>query len=324
MDTEKSGGLDLIPRSWPSEERFKDTFMSLSSDTYSAMERFTDEARRAVLWTLALEQAFFLSGVWREVRGFRFATCGFADPEHEKDAFGVLIYAHLPFDALSGPLEVNLPSLEVDGEEFPVLLRYAQEVFHAPPNLHPLYGTSACWARSNKPNIANKQALLTAKHVLQMQPAGAAGLGSCVTLQDGAGNAMPGTVLDLAAEGIDAALIEPQGGSSHPQPLNPQKKPQLIPQWTDVQFVGARSGLVQTKIVEVQLGRGSMDPGIPLRLFLAKPGQPGDSGALVTDRNSGEGLGIYMGGMLSFTGHMEGFCQHLAQASHVMNVSLFL
>lgn len=91
-----------------------------------------------------------------------------------------------------------------------------------------------------------------------------------------------------------------------------------IPQWLDVSIVG-RLGTLRTKVIEVQLGRMAYHPSIPLRVFLGHPGQPGDSGALVCDLQ-GNGIGVYMGSLGSPLGHQEGFCQHLAQATHIMNL----
>ena len=107
-----------------------------------------------------------------------------------------------------------------------------------------------------------------------------------------------------------------------PQNLVPFSPMLLIPQWSDVDIDGSRSGVVRTKVIEVQLGRGVLDPMIPLRIFLARPGVPGDSGALVIDAASGVGIGIYMGGLLNLAGSMEGCCQHLGQVAYAMNVGL--
>jgi hypothetical protein len=94
--------------------------------------------------------------------------------------------------------------------------------------------------------------------------------------------------------------------------------PHLIAQWTDVSFQG-RQSIVHTKIVEVELGRGSLVHWIPLRVFIADPGQPGDSGALLRDAQ-GKGVAIYMGGVHNSAGTMEGFGQHLGQVADDMDL----
>ena len=136
-------------------------------------------------------------------------------------------------------------------------------------------------------------------------------------VQKGQGGLL-GTILDVAPSAIDAIFIEPPNNLI-PSNRVPMQCPQLIAQWTEVTFMGAQSNTIKTRIIEVQLGRGSLDVTIPLRFFLAEPGRPGDSGALVSD-SEGKGLGIYMGAVENLAGHTEGYCQHLLQVASIMNI----
>jgi hypothetical protein len=129
-----------------------------------------------------------------------------------------------------------------------------------------------------------------------------------------------GTILDLGPDGIDSVLIEPPASVKH-QLITSLFVLNLVPQWTDVVLTGTYS-TVQTKITLVSDTRGSLSPYIPARIFLAKHGTPGDSGALVSDSN-GNGIGIYMGTVVDMAGRAEGFCQHLGQAVHCMDLRLY-
>ena len=86
---------------------------------------------------------------------------------------------------------------------------------------------------------------------------------------------------------------------------------------------GLKSGTFSTKITEVNSGRGTLHSSIPLRVFLANPGQAGDSGALVRDKN-GMGIGLYMGEVTTPANVQEGFCQHLGQVEQSLNIDLLI
>lgn len=134
----------------------------------SEIASLQEAQQRVILWTMALEQNFFFeSDIWRKIPGYRFATCGFADPEIEGDAFGIFVYAEQDTAFKEKPGLIS--ELKVDKHTFPVFLRYATEVFHGRPNVHPVNGTATCWARTNKPGINGKIGFLTAKHVLSAQ-----------------------------------------------------------------------------------------------------------------------------------------------------------
>jgi len=314
MNLEKSRGLELVPREPPPEE----LTLSLSLDPMLELKRLSIPSRNAVLWTEAIRHQFWRSQsqLWRSVRGFRFATCGFTDPEIEGDAFSVIIYASptIPFDDKPSS---QLSELKVGKEVFPVYIRYSFDVLHGKPDIHPWNGTSACWAEAKKPKISGRVGIITAKHLISPTPIPVT-IGNKVPMIHEKGGGEVGTILDIGPEGIDAIMIEPPNGFA-PQTRTEMPCPHLIAQWTEVSFKGVQSNTIKTRIVEVQLGRGSLDFTIPLRFFIAEPGKPGDSGSLVLDMQD-NGLGIYMGAVANLVGHTEGYCQHLQQVAHVMNV----
>lgn len=304
MNTNKSRGLALVPMQFPTEGALgafvEDPVLP------AALGKLEEPQRIAVLWTLALQNVFTEQHWEKRIPGFRFASIGFADPETEQDAFGIMVYT-LPLKNTE-----DFFSLDIAGARFPVFVRPSFEVLHAFPSVHPTSGTATCWARSRKPKFAPELALLTARHIVEgIAPGGP------VSTTEG-----PGRVLDLAPASIDAALIIPPAGS--PRNIGaPLACMRYIAQWSDVQFLGMGSGkVVKTKVTEVWF-RDVYHPSVPALIFLAWPGVGGDSGALVVDKN-GKGVAIYLGGQVNTaTNMMEGFCQHLDQAASLLDCDLF-
>lgn len=301
-----SRGLELLPKELPASSALG-PFQGLLEKCLS-LDSHTEDQIRVIYWTVALENAFEATGWAKNIPWFRMATYGFADPEAEGDAFGVIAYLAPSLQELKSR---DIPDrLDVSGESFPIILRQAEWHLHV-PNIHPVLGTSACWARSQRRLLSDKPAILTAKHVVGERP-----VGSSVPLNRG-----HGTLLDLAPEGIDAALVEVPR-SQWPASTHPLTWQRFVAQWTDVDVYGTSSRF-STKITEVSSGRGTLDPSIPLRIFLATPGQSGDSGALVLD-SAGRGVGLYMGSVMTPANVQEGFCQHLGQVAESLSVDLLL
>lgn len=302
----RSSGLALIPKREPSAEALNMNPDELLAEILLGSPGFDEWQARMVMWTIAIQNAFEKDNYVKELPGFRTATYGFFDPETEMDGFGVIAYVA---PSLEGPPRGEFNWVTVDQESFRIMVRPAEWTLHAPPN--PTMGTATCWAQSRRPRLKNKPALLTAKHVIVNTT-----IGSAVPLASGRG-----TLLDLAPEGIDAALVR-VSKSIWPDSLKQLSCQKYVAQWTDVD-VFTTSGGFSTKITEVSSGRGSLDPSIPLRVFLANHGQSGDSGSLVLD-NSGNGVGLYMGEMTTQANLQEGLCQHLGQVEESMSVDLFL
>jgi hypothetical protein len=303
MDTNKSSGFKLIPEALPGE-RPLGHFLDDSAFRQTIIE-IEEPQRRMMLWTAAL-QTWVLDRELQKAPGFRFASIGFADPETEVDAFGVLVY----FNALTDESPKNF--IEVAGQKFVLIVRPSYEELHGWPQVHPLRGTATCWAEPRKPSVRTRTSFLTAKHVLEGGHVGE-------TVETTAGK---GKIVGLGPDSIDAALVAPPDAAvkklGKPLPCVP-----YIAQLSDVQFEGIGSRRpVKTKVTEVWF-RDANDPSLPGRIFLAMPGTPGDSGALVRDI-VGNGIGIYLGGQVNVaTQRMEGFCQHLGQAAGILDCDLF-
>ena len=301
----RSSGPELIPKKAPSAAE-----LGMEADMLleTLLLAYVDvDLVHTMMWTMAIQNAFEKGDYTKDIPGFRTASYGFFDPETEMDGFGVIAYVA---PSLYGPPRGDFQWVTVSDQNFSVIVRPAEWKLHMPA-VDPALGTSTCWAESRRPRLKNKPAILTAKHVVGKMP-----IGSSVPLTSGRG-----TLLDLAPEGIDAALVQIQ--KSH-WPANPTKLncQRFIPPWTDVE-VFSPTGRFSTKVIEVSSSRGSLDPNIPVRVYLANRGQSGDSGALVRD-NAGNGIGLYMGELTTPANLQEGFCQHLGQVEESMAVDLFL
>jgi hypothetical protein len=128
-------------------------------------------------------------------------------------------------------------------------------------------------------------------------------------------------ILDTAPDGIDAALVSTR------EIVGQCKLPvqQLVAPWADVEFVGAVSGINRTKIKQITDTRGIFGSSyLPCRVFLAKPGRRGDSGALVRDAVTKDAVGIYMGGLRDPAGTSEGIAQHMYQVQLIMDLELWV
>lgn len=321
MDPDKSSGPDLLPDRSPPPRYVEQTLQSPAFG--QQLEQLGTVEMGLVLWTLALETALEEQPVTRVVPGVRFATFGFANPEQEMDAFGVLLYiapGQNPEHQAQHWREQGL-MIDIDGEHFPIIVRPSYDELHAGPTLHPHDGTSACWAESRKPELSGRASLLTAKHVIPGFDT-VKGWGHSFTIGDDVPMTTGlGELIDLAPDGIDGALVAPLPTA----PIGPTHELDcldLVAQWTDVTCHG-RNKPWTTKITEVSSMR-SMHSMLPQRIVIAWPGDPGDSGALVTDEQ-GRGLGVYMGGTVNpALMRQEGFCQHLGQLRHLLNLQLLL
>jgi hypothetical protein len=263
-----------------------------------AAEAYEARSAYGLLWSAALQTRFEQERIWQRIPGFQFASYGALDPD--LSVLGVVVHARS--DRMQEPF-----TLSVEGAEFPVLTR-ANDRFrpHRPPD--PANGTSACWATSAKLHPRRTYAL-TAEHNVR-----GIDVGDPVPLAGGG----QGRLVDVAPPGIDAALYAVPTQTSVTQ-LSAVNFPAP---WTTVMLDG-HTRATQTTFTRSSDLTGSLDAMLPIRLFLAQPGTPGDSGGLVSDAGGGDGLGIYMGEVANRGGVIEGVCQHLGQVAHVMSLTLY-
>jgi hypothetical protein len=205
-----------------------------------------------------------------------------------------------------------------DHLQFPVVL--VPVVFdehqgsHAPPN--PRGGLATCWALDS----GLQQGLLTAKHNVNGYPQGAAlNLGSVrATLAAKAPGPVDAAFLALASHPIPASA----------RPLTAQAFPAMS---TAVDVLTAR-GAATDSIASVDWTFGVFNnANFPVKVYLRSPHSPGDSGALVLDASTREGVALYLGSLRVPTtsaaakgpAGVLGFSQHLHQAEEILKLKLF-
>jgi hypothetical protein len=111
MNFEKSQGLDLLPSRVPTpQELGRDR--GLYDRLREQIDEYPDDAQRAVLWTIALQNAFEEQGIGRSIPGLEMVTYGFADPEYEEDAFAALVYTKRSFAIWQAIGSISTPKME--------------------------------------------------------------------------------------------------------------------------------------------------------------------------------------------------------------------
>jgi len=279
---------------------------------HSDGRRYTEKSLLTILWTIALEY-FYEENLYSisKVIEIEFVTYGFLNPQNEKNAFGIIVYQKFGTKT-SEPIRFKLY-----GEVFYIVFRQSISAIHS-PRFEPLNGTKTCYAAY--PGGNNKWYMLTASHLFPGKKDGDV----VDIINEHNGKVVSSNIEKVCTNGIDAALVEIPDELLYPNQI---KTRQFLAQWEDVIFESRSSNtIVQTKIVEVSSGRGTLDPAIPLRLYTADVGIPGDSGALLKD-SYGNGIGIYMGTITPIVNNnnlqLEGVFQHLMQAEKHLNIDIF-
>jgi len=262
----------------------------------------------------------------RLVPGYRYTAFGFlVNPETEERDFGVTMYAcpTRPWwddwwrDEPESFEQQVLEPINMGDKAFPVVIRRLEEKPHAPTVL-PQGGSSGCWAITRKNGARCGPGVLTAKHVVRESLGRIPSIGDVLDLTD----QTKGTILDLGPDGIDAALI---ATSEHVAVSITLRTLQLVPQWLQVEFNGARSGWHRTYVTQVTDTRGVFgSASLPIRVHLAEAGLKGDSGALVTTLDGTTAVAIYMGALSDLAGRSpEGYSQHAYQIEMVMDTEMW-
>lgn len=265
---------------------------------------------RTLFWALRLmQQREPVQRAWRAVPGAHRVAYGFLDPDHEQNAFGVIIFAAPHVDGPQEPLE--LEPLLVDDHRFPVVVRRVAERVHAGSGVpHPAAGSATIWARSRLATRPVGPGSLTAKHVTGHT------LGAPIPMSCGC----TGRVVDVAPPCIDAAMVT---CSCATQSLTTVSTLTLVPPGIPVEFSGSRTGRVSTTVTATsdQLGIYGA-PAFPIHLVLATQGTRGDSGALVTETVTNRATGLYIGEYRNNKGVTGGIAQHIEQVCRIMDMEL--
>ena len=136
--------------------------------------------------------------------------------------------------------------------------------------------------------------------------------------------APPGTgkLLDEATGGIDAAFIDVGSSPVLTNAITVQSN--VVPGML-VQFIDQANNIKHAKVGTVSRADAMSSPYRQCTFMLSDNyGQSGDSGALVTERGTSNGMGIYTGVTVDpDSGDTVGECQHLGQVAKVLNLELY-
>jgi len=210
----------------------------------------------------------------------------------------------------------ELRILEVGSDMYPVIINYGRYVPHGLPT-HPSSGSGSCWVENNQ-NVTWRKGILTCRHSLAGNT-----LGSKVTLHPSASHSTPnqGILADKDVCTIDAAIVE-INQTDWPSGLLTLPICHAVAPGQSVSFEG-RSSTQHGTVLRVFQHSGYIGNLFGQRVFTDCTGFKGDSGSLLVDRTSGEGLGIYMGTVPDGAGGSEGLFQHLSQAASYFGFSTY-
>ena len=310
IDVQLTDGVDAVPQ-WTNES-------ALGQDGAQHFDRARDEylsdgdMHRMWYWStrILLEAASYTPAQSLNLP-VRNLAAGFLDlprERHPDGQFGLVIYVYAgtPTGATDAP-PTHLPSLEIDNERFPVVVRPIWQELQQPSVL-PADGASSCWIQTRTWTTEPRgPGGLTARHVVDGVP-----IGGSVPLDDGTF----GKLLDVAPGAIDAAVVElPNAptGRRNPLEVNPYIAP-LLP----VTLRIPHGTTIETNVVDVSnTFRVFNEPSIPVQFSLSRFGRPGDSGSLICDEHD-RAAGIYIGKLADLQGRQLGFAQLLYQVGEVL------
>jgi hypothetical protein len=205
---------------------------------------------------------------------------------------------------------LELVKLYREGGQLQVVMRMGRETLHG-PNTHPDGGVSACYAKS-RVGTAEQEGILTAKHVLS-DPT----INAPVQMADGEPDH---TVVDLAPEGIDGALISIDGSFPTGQLAIQPYVAQYLP--VEIHTATAVKDNMVTAVTDTYNVWDS--PDIPAYLELEKPAKGGDSGSLVVDPIISAAVGLYRGRFDSPSPRAtHGRAAHIRQLRELMELELY-
>ncbi len=180
---------------------------------------------------------------------------------------------------------------------------------HALPN--PVNATAGCWAESGNSLSHGQEGILTAKHAVKGLARGAT-----VALDDGSN----GTLTDFGRGQVDAALVFVAAGLPSTRTrinvlINPVDG-------DTAHFDGVKTQGVSGQITKSFYFPDNSDSYDSMRVYLDVHGQQGDSGALVYDSASGDGVALYTSEFAT-GGKILGRCQYLKQATDLLDLTLY-
>lgn len=236
--------------------------------------------------------------------------------------FGISVLADLTPERLPQAL---LDVISLGETRFPVIAtNTAFEPHNAPPHVGApsTIGSSACWAEYHGNRAVGwTLGVVTARHTVKHLA-----VGTSVALDPSSTYTSPsqGWVADHDACSIDAAIIgiDPKNwptavsslstGGPYSQPIAPGQNI----------AINGRTTHATGKVVSHHPLPAYWGDMMGQRLVIDAHGVKGDSGALVEESPSGNGVGIYMGTIDDGAGGKNGLCQDLHQASIYFEMNL--
>jgi hypothetical protein len=212
--------------------------------------------------------------------------------------FGGALFDKRPGADPRPPFELKLR----DGHMVRIVGFPIKYVPHSPAD--PMDGASAAWAKD--PGF---RGVLTCKHVVSTY-----GVGDPVPMKDGTS----GTLRSFGSGTVDAAFIE----TVHRRRMWRSLRIEDDPVDGSLVIAEFRSGTCQAQILSSWYFPDNLDPYNPMRVFIDRSGQPGDSGSLVAT-GTRRGVGIYAATGVG-NGTRQGMCQYLKQAADNLNLKLYL
>lgn len=233
----------------------------------------------------------------KEIEGFSFGTNILISSNEEK------------------PQELRM--LEMGNQVFPVVINYGKHEPHGLPP-HPAGGSGNCWIKNNNSGNWTK-GILTCRHTLS-----STSLGTRIALSPSAYHSSPSsaTLEDKDECTIDAAIVEIDP-LDWPSGLSTLSICHAVAPGQSVSFEG-RSSSQSGTVLRVFQHSGYIGNLFGQRVFTDCSGLSGDSGSLLVDQHSGDGVGIYMGTVPDGAGGHEGLFQHLSQAATYFDFSTFI
>lgn len=312
---------DVVPIGFPPPELIPPFARELS-------ENITDEVlRRSYLWANAIITVGFQRlppGCTHFSAGFVYINPGMsASRQCSNQAVNSFLFGgYVLVKATEENTNQSIFTIEVDGLSIPMVINYGRFVPHGCPP-HPEDGSAACWVKNRASVPSWHEGILTCRHVIEHMSEG-----DLITLDASKDHCLPteAALADIDACTIDAAILEIDT-NDFPTKLKPLLIHKVTPpapgNKIKVNFSGRISPAVSGSVLRIF--QCSRYPGnlFGQRIIIDCVGDDGDSGSLLLESSTGEGLGLYMGTIPDGGKGKEGICQDLKQVANHFKLDLY-
>lgn len=318
----------------------------ISGEVMAAAEKKEGLERMSILWTYAILAAIQEGGLrFRATRRLwwfgdfpalhlpvfssffarvSIGLCQIPD-EQGKSQFGISLLVPSDNEYFTTAIKAGTAWLPgADFFTFPVaIIPYSNEELHSSALPNPSLGLSTCWASDANSRVG----ILTAKHTVNGHMAG-----SPIPMNYGHGKSS-GILIAKAHGAVDAAFIEVKDIDASILPMAPLAE-QIYPAMSTAVSVHTANGIKQNSIETVTWTHSVFNNhNFHVTVYLKNHYSSGDSGGLVQDAATGDGIAIYCGQLevpttgtdpANPTPGILGTSQHLHQARILLDLSLFL